>query len=337
MKLFLVGFVLLSAVLGETGSANAHALQPGYLELQAFGGNSWRVVWRVPDVRGAPMPIEVRLPSTCTPLDSPSPRFDGTAWIASWVTTCPAGLTGGKIAIDGLAATQTDVLVRYEITDGVGEAQRLTPDTTAFVIPPKPGAFDVLHTYFLLGVEHILEGFDHLLFVFALLLLIPDRWRLIGAITAFTVAHSLTLAVATLGFLVVAGPPVEAVIALSIMFLASELLRRRSGAPRLSQRYPWIVSFAFGLLHGLGFAGALREIGLPEDDVPLALLSFNLGVEAGQLAFIAAVTILGMLIARILPTVLEAATRPRSTGATAVGYAVGGTSAFWFVSRVAAF
>ncbi len=269
--------------------------------------------------------------------EAPEGRFDGTAYVAQWLATCPGGIAGGEIAIPGLEGTRTDVLVRYELEPGSGRAQRLTPDVPAFIVPQAPGLLDVARSYFGLGVDHILQGADHLLFVFALLLLIRDPWRLVAAVTAFTVAHSLTLAAASLGWLVIPGPPVEAIVALSIMFLASELLLEREGEQRLTERYPWVVAFAFGLLHGLGFARALKEIGLPEGDVPLALLTFNLGVEAGQLLFIAVVLVAGSLLRRLDPRLVDGLRRPRSVGLVSMAYLIGGVSAYWFVARVAAF
>ena len=326
-------FVLLFAA----PDARSHALQPGYLELQLIGADSWQAFWRKPTVKGSPMAIDVRLPENCDQRTPPDPEFDGAAWVSRWVASCPGGLAGGTIEIPGLDRTQTDVLVRYELSPGSGEARRLTRSEKQFVVPTDPGFLDVLGSYFSLGVEHILDGIDHLLFVFALLLLIPDRWRLLGTVTAFTVAHSITLAAATLGWIKVPGPPVEAVIALSIMFLASELLQRDGSGNRLSERFPGIVSFSFGLLHGFGFAGALEEIGLPRGDVPLALLSFNLGVEAGQILFIAAVLIAGAVLARLIPAVVSTLRSPGSALASANAYAIGGVSSYWFIDRLAAF
>jgi hydrogenase/urease accessory protein HupE len=209
--------------------------------------------------------------------------------------------------------------------------------TTSFVVPAPQGRLGVLSTYFLLGVDHILRGIDHLLFVFALILLVRDRRRLVGAVTAFTLAHSLSLAAAALGWIVVPAPPVEAVVALSIMFLAAELVRPEGRGLRLSVRYPWVVAFAFGLLHGLGFARALLDVGLPEGEVPLALFAFNLGVEAGQLMFIALVLVAGALLGRLYPRLVDGMVRPGGRGLGATGYLLGGLAAFWFVGRVAAF
>ncbi|MEM9063581.1 MAG: HupE/UreJ family protein [Pseudomonadota bacterium] len=337
MRALISLLTLCAAILAQPHQANAHALEPGYLQLEEIGSDNFRVFWRKPTVRGAPMAISVRLPDTCETASPPPSTFDGAAWVAQWIAACPGGLAGGTIAIPGLEKTRTDVLVRYESADGQGQAQRLTPDVASFVIPETPSLLDVIGGYFTLGVDHILEGIDHLLFVFALLLLIPDRWRLLGAVTAFTVAHSITMAAATLGWIALPGPPVEAVIALSIMFLASELAQRDGENKRLSERYPWIVSFSFGLLHGFGFAGALEEIGLPQGDVPLALLFFNLGVEAGQILFIGAVLLAGGLLLRLLPKAAQAIRSPESIVSGAMSYAIGGISAFWFLDRVAGF
>lgn len=328
--------ILLMLGIFTPSGAHAHALQPGYLEITRVAGENYRVFWRRPDVQGAPMAIDARLPQSCSPATAPAPQFDTTAWVSVWVALCPDGLTGGTITIEGLEDQRTDVLVRYTGFDGQIRSERLTPDGTSFAVPENPGSLDVVRTYLPLGVTHILGGLDHLLFVFALLLLITNTWRLVGAITAFTIAHSITMAVATFGWVALPGPPVEAIIALSIMFVASELAQRDGARERLSERYPWSVSFAFGLLHGFGFAGALREIGLPPSDVPLALLSFNLGVEIGQLLFVTAIVAAALSVNRMMPGA-RALMLPGSRFAVFGAYAIGGTSAIWFIDRVAAF
>lgn len=312
--------------------AATHALDPGYLELSALDENRWRVTWRVPDVGGRPMPITAGLPATCS-SDPPPPEFDGRAWSARWIATCPDGLAGGTIRIGNLEQTRTETLVRYELRPGETRVQRLTAADTAFTVPPDAGVAQILTSYIALGVSHILEGIDHLLFVFALLLLIRDRARLLWAITAFTVAHSLTLAAAVLGWLNVPPPPVEAVIALSIVFLAHELSLPPERRDPLAGRWPWLVSFAFGLIHGLGFAGALREIGLPEGDIPLALFAFNIGVEIGQILFIALVVLAGIALKRLYPELRRGMPRMTRTAS----YAIGSLAAFWVIERVAAF
>ncbi|MEM1429132.1 MAG: HupE/UreJ family protein [Pseudomonadota bacterium] len=318
--------------------AQGHALEPGYLEIAPIEDDSWRVIWRKPQVAGAPMGIDAVLPDTCTPRRGPEPRFDGRAFVSGWVATCTAPIWEGALFIDGLDRTATDVLVRFTPEIGAtSQTLRLTPDATSVVLPEVPSLWGVLSSYFALGVDHIMGGIDHLLFVFALLLLIPDVGRLIWAITAFTVAHSLTLAAASLGWVALPIPPVEAVISLSIVFLASEILRRRDGAPGLMERAPWIAAFAFGLLHGLGFASALREIGLPEGDVPAALLAFNLGVEAGQLMFVACVLVLALVVRRIAPDLMARQRAPGAPGLTVAAYAIGSVAAFWTIERIAGF
>ena len=313
---------------------SAHALDPGFLDIRQLSEGSWRIHWRKPDVNGKPMEIDANLPDQCSPLSGPEPVSDSAAWTSTWVADCEAGFAGQTISIEGLEAQRNDVLLRFQPLGAEATTLRFTPSRTVMEIPGKPTVWMVLTSYFRLGFEHILEGWDHLLFVFALFILVRDPWRLVGAVTAFTVAHSITLALATLGFLRVPGPPVEAVIALSIVFLALEILNRSDDNPRLSEQQPWIVCFCFGLLHGLGFAGALSEIGLPPDDIPSALLAFNLGVEAGQLAFI------GVLICLISGWRLmtPVATHRSSSVATVVtAYGIGGLSMFWLVERVSNF
>jgi len=232
--------------------------------------------------------------------------------------------------VNGLGETQTDVLLRVDYLDGSASNQRLTRDEPTVTIPLRPSALDVVRTYTSLGVEHILLGVDHLLFVLALLLLVRGLRRLVATVTAFTVAHSVTLGAATLGFVHVPPAPVEAVIALSILFLACELARRRTGGDAdLTERFPWVVAFSFGLLHGFGFAGALSEVGVPAQAVPLALLFFNVGVEIGQLLFIGAVFGLGW-------AVRSSALRVPQGWQRAAAYGIGSVAAFWLVQRTVA-
>jgi hydrogenase/urease accessory protein HupE len=320
--------------LGLAASSYGHALQPGYLEIRLIDRDLYAVVWKTPAVGGRPMAIAARLPEACDPRTPEPPIWDGAAYMARWTASCPGGLEGGTVRIDGLDRTSTDVLVRFDFADGASETRRLTPGDSAFQVPAQPGRFEVARTYFLLGVEHILTGIDHLLFVLALLILVKGARRLVATVTAFTIAHSLTLAGATLGLVHLPGPPVEAVIALSILFVAAEILHGRRGRPGLTERAPWLVAFAFGLLHGFGFAGALSEIGLPQASVPLALLLFNLGVEAGQLLFIAAVFAAVALFRRAARRINLA--QPSWAWALPP-YAIGGLAAFWVIERAAAF
>jgi hydrogenase/urease accessory protein HupE len=333
---FLVLLLIFS--LAPSNAAFAHAFEPGFLEMEPLGEGEWRITWRKPEVAGRPMAIDAVLPSGCSPRRGPEPGFDGRAYIASWIARCDAPIWEGELFIDGLRDTTTDVLVRYTPEQGASaQTLRLFPGEDRTALPAVPTPWRVLSGYFALGFDHILGGIDHLLFVLALLLLITDVRKLIVAVTAFTIAHSITLAAATLGWVSLPVPPVEAVIALSIVFLASEIVARHEGPPTLLQRAPWIVAFAFGLLHGFGFASALREIGLPEGDVPLALLAFNLGVEAGQLVFVAAVLLLAGLLRLVAPGFLQRQLSPRAPGKIAAGYAIGSLAAFWTIERVASF
>ncbi|MFK7880935.1 HupE/UreJ family protein [Roseobacter sp.] len=314
-------------------SVSAHGLDPGFLDLVSIGNDSWRVTWRAPDVNGQPMTIEAQLPRNCVHPALATPRFDGRAWTTKWVTNCPGGLRGGVIEILGLDRTSTDTLVRYELAPGQTQVHRLTSSNTSFTVPEDPGKIEILTSYVALGVTHILEGVDHLLFVLALVLLIRDRMRMLWAITAFTVAHSITLAAASFGWLNLPPPPVEAIIALSIVFLAYELSLPVADRDPVSERFPWIVSFGFGLVHGLGFAGALEEIGLPTGDIPLALFAFNIGVELGQLLFIAFVLTLGFALRWLYPQLQHKA----GSLARFASYGIGSLAAFWVIERVAGF
>jgi len=316
------------------GLAAGHALDPGYLDLRALEGDKWQVFWRIPDVRGRPMAIAPRLPETCSAPAAPAPaQSDGRAWIASWIVTCAGGLAGRELTIDGLARQRTDVLVRFAPLGDAAQSFRLTPQAPGLTVPATPTLLGVLGTYLGLGFEHILEGWDHLLFVFCLLLLIGNRWRLLGAITAFTLAHSITLALASLELVHLPGPPVEAIIALSIVFLATEALAKGPQEARLSVRAPWVIAFCFGLLHGMGFAGALSEIGLPQGDIVAALLGFNLGVELGQIAFV--LVLLG--VAWLGRPLLRAVRLNPLWLRTGLAYGAGGVATFWLVERVSAF
>ena len=326
--------VFLVGAFGFGASSYGHALQPGYLELRLVNKDLYAVVWKKPATRGRPMAITAQLPERCDPRTPGQPIWDGATFVARWTASCPGGLEGGVIHIDGLDKTSTDVLVRFDFSDGVSEARRLTAGDPSFTVPTEPSRLEVVRTYFLLGVEHIVFGIDHLLFVLALLLLVKGVRRVIATVTAFTLAHSLTLAGATLGFVHMPGPPIEAIIALSIVFVASEIIHSRRGKPGLAEKYPWVVAFTFGLLHGFGFAGALTEIGLPQKSIPLALLFFNVGVEAGQLLFIASVLAVIALAVQISLRINV----PRPAWAWAApSYAIGSVAAFWVIQRIAAF
>ncbi len=326
--------VFLIGMAGFATVSYGHALQPGFLELRRVEPDLYSVLWKKPANRGKPMAISAVLPENCDPAQPPQSVWDGMAYLARWTARCPGGLEGGEIRIAGLDQTSTDVLVRFDFSDGTVESRRLTPGDSSFTVPAIPSRFEVVRTYLVLGFKHILEGIDHLMFILALLILVNGKRRLVMTVTAFTLAHSLTLAGATLQLVRIPGPPVEAVIALSIMFVASEILHSRSGNPGLTEKYPWVVAFIFGLLHGFGFAGALAQIGLPQSSIPTALLFFNVGVEIGQLFFIACVFSIialgGTIISRIsLPRMAWVSTVPP--------YIIGSAAAFWTIQRLVDF
>ena len=328
-RAFLILLVLLSAL---APGAFAHEVRPAYLELRQTGADTYDVLWKVPG-RGENLRLGlyVEFPEGCTNVTEPRASMANNAFSERWTVKHAGGLTGGTIHIAGLASTSTDVLVRVERLDGTTQVTRITPDDPSFVVGAAPGKLSVARTYLVLGIEHILGGIDHLLFVLALLLIVGHRRKLLfKTITAFTVAHSITLALATLGVVHVPQAPVEAVIALSIMFVASETLHLRSGRPGITARAPWVVAFTFGLLHGFGFASALSGIGLPQNSIPLALFLFNVGVEIGQLLFVSAVVVCVTVFTR------ARISWPRWADAIPP-YAIGACAAFWTIQRTLSF
>jgi hydrogenase/urease accessory protein HupE len=311
-------------------AAVAHEVRPAYLELRETAPDTFDVLWKVPANGEMRLALYVQFPADARQLSEPRGKFSGGAHIERWRIQRPGGLDGQSIAIEGLSSTKIDALVRVTDVKGVTQTFRATPDAPSVTIAAAASGWQVASTYTGLGIEHILLGIDHLLFVLALVLLVKGWKRLVGTITAFTIAHSITLVLATLGVVHVPGPAVEACIALSIVFVAAEILRSRAGRQGLTERAPWVVAFTFGLLHGLGFAGALTEVGLPQHAIPLALLFFNVGVELGQIAFIATVLALAAIARRIpLPLPRWAPLIPP--------YAIGAVAMFWVIERTAAF
>lgn len=308
--------------------AGAHEVRPGYLELRADASGAVNVLWKLPVLDGRMLPLTPVLPEHCRPAREPDVRFTRDARIETGLHQCgERGLDAGRIFIDGLALTLVDVLVRIERPGGRVRSQLLKADAPALDLASAEQGV-AIGAYFSLGVEHILLGFDHLAFVLGLMVLVRGGWMLVRTITAFTVAHSLTLALCTLG--AVSAPPatVEALIALSILMLAVEIVQRERApdAPTLLVRAPWLLAFAFGLLHGFGFAGALTQLGLPQDAIPVTLLLFNLGVEAGQLFFVAAVLGASRALAPRLPI--------RAHVPLAAAYLIGVPAAYWSTDRI---
>ena len=309
--------------------ANAHELRPGYLQMRETAADRYQVLWKQPARGDFRLAIDPVFPASClTESERIRVSLPG-AFLDRMTLVCEGGLGGKTLAVGGLEATLTDVLVRLELADGRTITELLRPGRPGFTVPAA-GATARALTYLGLGVEHILLGVDHLLFVLGLLFLVGGRyWRLLQTITAFTVGHSVSLAVATLGVVEVPAPPLEAAIALSIVFLAAEVVRARRGETSLAVRQPAVVAAAFGLVHGLGFATALTGLGLPFAALPAALLLFNVGVEIGQIAFVALV--LGLIASwRALDV------RWPSWSAPVPVYAMGIVAAVWFAQRLSA-
>jgi len=309
----------------------AHELQPGSLEIRQLTAERYELIWRAPIYYNKPHPARLKIPTSWKTIGKPSLRQLSDSALHHRVVRVPGGdIDGATISFTGLEETITDVFVRISWLNGVETTAIARPNQPWFKIEGLRSSWQVAADYTLLGIDHILSGYDHLAFVLVLILIVSGWRRLLLTVTSFTLAHSITLAAATLGLLWVPGPPIEATIALSILFLASELVKLERGHTSLTVRYPWVVAFVFGLLHGLGFAGALSEIGLPSHEIPLALLMFNVGVELGQLTFIAAILLLIALLHRLYQP------WPNWTR-QAPAYGIGGLAAFWVIERVSGF
>jgi len=313
--------------------AFADDFRPAYLQITQDSATTYDVLWKVPALgEDAVLKVRPQFPPGTTRLTQQRSSYANGVAVQRWRIRAPGGLEGKTIAFPGLSETPIDVLARLARADGTVQLERILPSDPEFLVQASPGAFEVVQTYTVLGIEHILTGFDHLCFVLALVMIVGFNRRLIWTVTAFTAAHSITLALATLGVIHVPRPPVEATIALSIVFVASEIVQQQRGREGLATKKPWLVAFAFGLLHGLGFAGALSEIGLPTNAIPLALLFFNIGVEIGQLLFIVAVFGASRLL------LLAAANRVELKRAAIVpAYLIGGIASYWTIERVISF
>lgn len=315
--------------------ARADEFKPAYLQLTQLDQETYDVLWKIPAIdESTTLKVKPQFPDGTEVLTPVRSTFSRGVTVQRWRVRVPRGLDRKSIDFTQLSETRIDVLARLVRMDGSVQLERILPVSPRFAARPSPGRLEVVTTYTILGIEHILAGFDHLLFVLALVLLVQGTRRLLVTITAFTAAHSLTLAGATLGWVQVPGPPVEAAIALSIVFVASEIVHTRQGRSSVTQQYPWVVAFTFGLLHGFGFAGALAEVGLPQSSIPMALLFFNVGVEIGQLLFV------GVVLA-VIAAAWHAGQRlrlpqPRWLWRLA-SYGIGGLASFWLIERVAAF
>ena len=296
--------LMLAVALLVTQFAHAHRFAPSLLKVSEIGPDQYHMVWKTPAQGTSNVPLRPEWPSSCEVRNASPPQLEGTGKVSSWQLHCTDlgedGLVGDTLGISGLGANQASAMVMVALLDGRQYQEVLNAEQPEFVIPAQSSAGEVMSDYSLLGMEHIWGGIDHLLFVFGLLLLVGGGTRLLWTITAFTVGHSITLSLVTLGFFDYPVALVEFAIALSIFVLAVELTR--TSRHDVLWRNPWWLAGGFGLLHGMGFAGALAETGLPQDNVPLALLFFNVGIEIGQIAFIAVVLALWYLLRRPLAT-----------------------------------
>jgi hydrogenase/urease accessory protein HupE len=306
--------------------AVAHEARPGYLELTETGRDTYSFLWKRPSGGEVELQLSPVIPKDCTLVTPDRQQLSPGAIIVRGTLTCPGGLAGKTIVIDGLEGTITDVLVRLHHSDGRLESYLLRPVSPSVTFGGVTTLTNRALSYVQLGIQHILLGADHLLFVLGLMLIVSDRWMLIKTISSFTVAHSITLAIATLGYASAPLPPLNAAIALSILFLGPEIVRSWRGETSFTIRHPWVVAFAFGLLHGFGFASGLTAMGLPKAEIPLALLLFNVGVELGQLSFVLLILLLERSF-RVLevhwPRIVQ----------RLPGYTVGTLGAYWFIQR----
>jgi hydrogenase/urease accessory protein HupE len=310
------------------GQVAAHDVRPAYLQIDLIGHEKYTLIWRTPVLSGAPLPVVLSLPEATEAISPPRVQTLPGSRVERQTIALPGGLAGERIAFVGLEATITDVLVRVGDGEGGYVTELVRPSRPWIELDPDRGKLAIAATYLRQGIDHILFGIDHLLFVLALLLIVRDWRMLVKTVTAFTVAHSITLALSTFGLVRLPPGPVEVLIAASIMLVAVEAARREWGGTSIAIEWPWVVAFIFGLLHGFGFAGALQDLGLPQGDIPLALLMFNVGVEVGQLAFIAVVLAAIAAFTRIYAV-------PRQAVLVS-SYAIGILAAFWTIERLSA-
>ena len=320
---------IIVALVASTRLGWTHEARPAYLEIKETAADTYNLLWRTPILSGIRLPVALKLPDGVHDLNEPIiQQLPDSLIERRTIRTGEGELAGKRIEFSGLQLTITDVLVRIQTRDGRDTTTLVRPSQPWIDVARKQSLVSIMGTYLLHGIQHISLGVDHLLFVLGLLLIVKDRWMLVKTVTAFTVAHSLTLALATFGNVIPPAAPLNVAIALSILFLGPEIVRAWRGQTSLTIRNPWIVAFVFGLIHGFGFAGAITEAGLPYSQLPLALLSFNLGVEIGQLAFVFLILLLERSFRQL--EILW----PR-WAEMLPGYTVGSLGAFWTIQRTA--
>jgi hydrogenase/urease accessory protein HupE len=319
--------------IGWTAAAVAHEVRPALVQIVATAPGDYEVTWKRPVVGDMALRLIPHLSGGALEKPPAAEQVAPGYMTRVWRVRGGAPLDGQTLRIEGLEHSVTDVLVRVSAPAGRSLDLVLRPSDPTVRLDLAPARGIAVPGYLKLGVEHILTGFDHLLFVLGLLLLIGPNWRLVKAVTAFTAAHSITLALAALGYLRFPSAAIEALVALSILFVALELTTKGRADPTLAQRRPWLIAFLFGLLHGMAFAGVLSDIGLPQGAAAEALLLFNVGVEVGQLLFIAAV----LVVMAMWRAVSQRRTwRLPTWSAQVPAYAIGGLSAYWLLERTLA-
>lgn len=327
LNIFLGAYFVYVFFLSIPSYLTAHPMAPSLLEVIEVSPGQSNVLWKTPLARVPGVDLEPLLPKTCQRVGKIESKSQGTARVDRWQISCELPLPGQTIEVEGLSNFQSNVILHLLMRDGRSYQVVLNSQNPRYVVPEHPQASIVFKNYLTLGIKHILTGWDHLLFVLGLVLLVKGRKALLWTITAFTVGHSVTLSLAALGFVHVWSAVIEALIAFSILVLAIELTRTQKGKGTFFHRFPWLMAFGFGLLHGLGFAGALAELGLPVGEIPMALFSFNVGIEVGQLAFIVLVLLIQKLWLHI-PIPL------RFKRMELTVYVIGSLAAYWFFERL---
>ncbi len=320
-------------------SAHAHDARPNYVQVTEFDTNTFSVTWKVPtSMPGRALPYPT-LPSGCGTEQEPTWHQSDAEYVGQQVFRCDAPLSGRVVGIEfPVINPSLSTLYRVRLANGEEYVRILKPGETEWRLPEAENRFAVAAEYTVLGIEHIWVGIDHLLFVACLLFIAQTPRRLLVTITGFTIAHSITLALSTLDVVRIPTPPVEAVIALSVVFMAWEIARGNKDS--LTHRFPIAVSSSFGLLHGFGFAAVLRDIGLPQTELPTALLFFNIGVEIGQILFVMALLVGFLVLRPALSRLLRSARDQEvhwSSLTVPASYVIGSIASFWMIERIASF
>ena len=326
-----LGLSILGGIGLAVATASAHPLAPALLEIRELSGGEAAIHFRTSLVTPVGVDLRPQLPESCRDLTPAEAREEGSGLSLRWTVDCgPGSWVGRRVAIQGLEDARIDALLRIDLADGRVLNTILRDGEPSFTVPEKAGRGAVLRAYTRLGVEHILSGFDHLLFVLGLMLLVTAPRALLATITSFTLGHSVTLSLVALGFARVPSRAVEVAISASVYLLAVEIARPPSARPGWLRRAPWLMAIVFGLLHGMGFAGALAEVGLPAGEIPVALFAFNAGIEIGQLLFVVAVLVLRWALRDRMES------RPLWSR-WVPAYTIGSLAAWWSLERAAAF